>query len=109
MPKIDGRLCPITYGSRKLNAAEKCYSVTDLEALAMVWSLKHFREIILGYEIEVLTDHRPLCYLLSDSESPNGHQARWVDTLLEFNLVIHYTSGPQIKSHIHYLVYLAYT
>ncbi|ROT71890.1 hypothetical protein C7M84_009774 [Penaeus vannamei] len=41
------RLRPIAYASRKLNAAETRYSVTDLEALAVVWSLRHFREIIL--------------------------------------------------------------
>ncbi|ROT72159.1 hypothetical protein C7M84_009464 [Penaeus vannamei] len=63
MQRIDGRLRPIAYASRKLNAAETRYS-TDLEALAVVWSLRHFREIILGYDIEVLTDHRPLLLTL---------------------------------------------
>ncbi|XP_037774531.1 uncharacterized protein LOC119571186 [Penaeus monodon] len=61
MQRSAGRLQPIAYVSRKLNAAEPHYSVTDLEALAVVWSLKHFR---------VLTDHRPLCYLLTNSKSP---------------------------------------
>jgi len=97
MQRIDGRLRPIAYASRKLNAAETRYSVTDLEALAVVWSLRHFREIILGYDIEVLTDHRPLCYLFSDSKSPSGRQARWIDTLLEFNPVIRYTPGASNK------------
>lgn len=95
MQKVDGRLRPIAYASRKLNAAERHYSVTDMEALAVVWSLKHFREIILGYNIEVLTDHRPLCYLLS--ESLCGRQAHWIDTLLEFNPTICYTPGASNK------------
>ncbi|ROT76721.1 pol polyprotein [Penaeus vannamei] len=50
--------------SRKLNAAETRYSVTDLEALAV---------------------------------SPSGRQARWIDTLLEFNPVIRYTPGASNK------------
>jgi len=97
MQRSAGRLQPIAYASRKLNAAESRYSVTDLEALAVVWSLKHFREIVLGYDIEVLTDHRPLCYLLTDSKSPTGRQARWIDTLLEFNPTIRYTPGATNK------------
>ncbi len=47
----------IAYASRVLTAAESKYSVTHLEALAVVWALKHFRDIIFGYLITVYTDH----------------------------------------------------
>ncbi|XP_042873506.1 uncharacterized protein LOC122254087 [Penaeus japonicus] len=97
MQKTNGRLRPIAFASRKLNSAETRYSATDLESLAVVWALKHFRELILGYDIEVLTDHRPLCHLLAESKSPSGRQARWIDTLLEFNPVIRYTPGASNK------------
>lgn len=36
--------------------AESNYSVTELEALAVVWSHKHFLEIILGYNFHVPTE-----------------------------------------------------
>ncbi|ROT75265.1 putative enzymatic polyprotein [Penaeus vannamei] len=97
MQRHDGRYKPIAFASRKLNKAERNYSVTDLEALAVVWSLKHFREIILGYDIHVLTDHRPLKYILTDSRHAKGRQARWIDTLLEFNPKIDYTPGSTNK------------
>ncbi|XP_037790751.1 uncharacterized protein LOC119586129 [Penaeus monodon] len=74
MQKTNSHLQPTAYASRKLNTAETHYSITDLEPLAVVWSLRHFREIILGYDIEVLTDHRPLCYSFMTTKSPSGHQ-----------------------------------
>ncbi len=40
-----------------LNAAESRYSVTHLEALAVVWTLKHFRDLLYGEPITVYTDH----------------------------------------------------
>ncbi|ROT85906.1 hypothetical protein C7M84_004043 [Penaeus vannamei] len=97
MQRHDGRYKPIAFASRKLNQAESNYSVTDLEALAVVWALKHFREIILGYNVHVLTDHRPLKYILTDSKHVKGRQARWLDTLLEFNPKIDYMPGSANK------------
>ncbi len=47
----------IAYASRVLNSAESKYSVTHLEALAVVWALKHFGDIVYGYLITVYTDH----------------------------------------------------
>ena len=59
MQEWDGRLHPIAYASRTLNSAERNYSTTKREALAVVWALRHFRFKILGYELVVLTDHNP--------------------------------------------------
>ncbi len=55
----------IAYASRVLNSAESKYSVTHLEALAVVWALKHFRDIIYGYPITVYTDHSAVTQLFS--------------------------------------------
>ncbi len=55
----------ILYASRVLNSAESKYSVTRLEALAVVWALKHFRDIIYGYPITVYTDHSAVTQLFS--------------------------------------------
>ncbi len=56
----------IAYVSRVLTAAESKYSVTHLEALAVVWALKHFRDIIFGSPITVYTDHTAVIQLFHD-------------------------------------------
>ncbi|ROT60874.1 enzymatic polyprotein [Penaeus vannamei] len=63
MQEHKGNLRPVGFASRVLTSAEKNYSVTDREMLAIVWALKYFRDIILGYKVMVHTDHMPLTSL----------------------------------------------
>ena len=41
----DGTTRPIAYASRTLQTREQNYGVTELEALALVWSVKHFTSL----------------------------------------------------------------
>ena len=50
--------CPIAFYSKKLNTAQQNYTVTDLELLSVVMTLKEFRNILLGQEINMYTDHK---------------------------------------------------
>ena len=75
-----------------LNNAESRYSVTHLEALAVVWSLKHFRDLIFGYEVHVFTDHQPLLELFK-GKNLLGWLARWYLTILEYRLTFQYVPG----------------
>ncbi len=59
-PDTRGKNHAIAYASRTLNQAEANYYVTHQETLAIVWALKHFRDIILGYSITAFTDHAPV-------------------------------------------------
>jgi hypothetical protein len=56
---IDGIERPIMYGS-PLTQAETKYSVTDLEAIAMVFVLKKCRFYCAGRKVLVIVDHKPL-------------------------------------------------
>ncbi len=56
----------IAYTNCTLNLAEANYSVIHLETLVVVWGLKHFLDIILGYEITVYTDHGAVTELFRD-------------------------------------------
>ncbi len=62
-PDARGKNHATAYASRNLNQTEANYSVTHQETLAIVWALKHFRDIILGYPITVFTDNAPVTEL----------------------------------------------
>ncbi len=73
----------IAHASRVLTAAESKYSVTHLEALAVVWALKHFRDVIFGYPITVYTDHIAVTQLFQGKKK--NLQDAWLDGILQLN------------------------
>ncbi len=73
----------IAYAIRVLIAAESKYSVTYLKALAVVWALKHFRDIIFGYPITVHTDPIAVTQLFH-GKNFTGRRARWYLTMQQF-------------------------
>src|SRR5713101_1556914 len=54
---------PISFASRKLSTAEKNYTTTEREGLAMVYALQKFRHYLLGSHFKMFTDHSALKYL----------------------------------------------
>lgn len=83
---------PIEYASRLLTAPEINYTTTEREALALVWAVQKFRGYIEEAETVVITDHRPLKWLMS-IKTPSGRLARWALQIQAFNLKIEYTPG----------------
>jgi hypothetical protein len=51
---------PIVFFSRKLSVTQTKYSVTKIELLAIVETLKEFRGMLWGQTIKVYTDHKNL-------------------------------------------------
>ncbi len=91
-PDQHGKLHAIAYASRTLSQAEKNYSVTHLEALAVVWALKKFRNIVYGYKITIFTDHAPVTHLFK-SKNLQGRLARWFLTVEKFCPEIRHVPG----------------
>ena len=92
MQKFSGKFRAIAYASRLLNKPERNYSVTDREALAVVWALRHFRVLILGYKIHVLTDHYAVTEIFKGTNLTDKF-ARWQLTVNTFNPSFSYLPG----------------
>ena len=50
----DGCLYPVSYASRALSPAEQNYGITDLETLAVVWAVTHFRHYLYNQHVRIL-------------------------------------------------------
>lgn len=83
---------PICYASRKLNDAEKKYSTTEKECLALVWSLNYFKHFLWGLKFQVVTDHKALCWL-RDRKDMNGRLARWSLCIQSYEFDIMHCAG----------------
>ena len=58
--KVQGKLKPVAFHSRKFNTAELNYTTTERELLAIVDSCRHWRHYLYNMTFIVRTDHRPL-------------------------------------------------
>src|SRR5204862_954665 len=53
----------IAYASKSLNKAQRNYTITDKELLAIVFGVRQFRTYLLGVKFKVYTDHGALQFL----------------------------------------------
>lgn len=90
----DGIEHPIAYFSKKLSAAQKNYSVTERECLAVVSAIKRFRPYIELMKFVVITDHSSLKWLMSQRDL-SGRLARWSLQLQSYTFEIQHRKGAQ--------------
>ncbi len=60
----DGVELPVEFFSQQLRGAERNYSVSELEALAVVAAVYHFEVYLWGSDVTIVTDHEPNLVLL---------------------------------------------
>jgi hypothetical protein len=91
---IKGTWKPISFFSRKLTPAETRYSTFDRELLALYLGIKHFRHFLEGRSFHVLTDHKPLTFVLnSRSDRYSPRQIRHLDYIAQFTSTIRHVHG----------------
>ncbi|RVW60115.1 Transposon Ty3-G Gag-Pol polyprotein [Vitis vinifera] len=88
-----------------LNEAQKNYTTTEKELLAVVFALDKFRAYLVGSSIVVFTDHSALKYLLTKQDA-KARLIRWILLLQEFNLQIRDKKGVEnvVADHLSRLV-----
>jgi transposase InsO family protein len=85
---------PVLFISRKLQAAERNYSTTEQELLAVVFACKHLRRFLLGTHFTLYSDHLALKFLFNKPD-PLPRLARWIMVLQEFSFEVKHIPGLQ--------------
>ena len=87
-----GKPYVVYYASKTLNKAQRNYTTTEKELLAVVYALDKFRAYLVRLDIIIFTDHSALNYLLT-KQNAKAMLIRWVLLLQEFNLQIRDKKG----------------
>ena len=88
-----------------MNEAQRNYTTTEKELLAIVFALNKFRAYLVGSFIVVFTDHSVLKYLLTKQDA-KARLIRWILLIQEFNLQIRDKKGVEnvVADHLSRLV-----
>ena len=82
-----GKPYVVYYARKTLNEAQRNYTTTEKELLAVVYALDKFQANLVGSDIVIFTYHSTLKYLLTKKDA-KARIIRWVLLLQEFNLQI---------------------
>ncbi|GFN94717.1 Zinc finger protein [Plakobranchus ocellatus] len=94
MQENEGTLFPVAYASKKLNDRERKYSVTEREALAIVWGVKKFSLHLYGTVFTLQTDHGALQFL-NAAKFDSLRIMRWALALQVYNFDVQYIKGSE--------------
>ena len=94
----DGKERIICCASRALNQAEKAYSATKLECLAIVWAIAKFRPYFMAMPFEVYTDHYALQWLKT-MRTGFALLHRWSAALEEYDFTVCHRPG-KAQTHV---------
>lgn len=85
-------LKPVHYFSRSLQSYQRNYTITELECLAIVESLKHWHHYVDGKKIIIHSDHSGLQWLRK-TKLTNARLARWSIEISQYDYEIVYERG----------------
>ncbi|CCH59505.1 hypothetical protein TBLA_0B06850 [Henningerozyma blattae CBS 6284] len=82
----------VGYYSKTVSDTQSGYAAGELELLAIISNLNHFRYYLHGHKFILRTDHISLLSYHSLKE-PSKRDARWLDFLGEFDFKLEYIKG----------------
>ena len=91
LQEVNREWLPVAYASRKLTPAERNYTVTEKETLAVVFALGSWK-LYLFKHFDVYTDNQAVLYLRSKSNL-SKRESRWVEFLADFHFSTHHVPG----------------
>lgn len=83
---------PIEYFSKSLNRAQRNYSTTHKELLAIILAIQQFQHYIWGKRFVLYTDHQALTFLFNQCK-PGSRLLRWKLELSEYDFEIVHRKG----------------
>lgn len=87
LQKQDSDWKVVTCCSRSLSTSESNYGITDLEGLAVMYTITKLRHYLLGKHFKIMVDHCALCVL--NKRNPNSARLRrWAIVLSEYDFDI---------------------
>ena len=97
----EGRERVVAYFSRKLSPAQRNYTVTEVELLAALESMKHWRTYLWGRPFRLIIDHQALKWLHSMQDQVGGGKSsrhmRWILSLYEYDFTVEHKPGVEHK------------
>lgn len=84
----------VAYASRTLTNAERKFSATEKECLAVLFGIEKYRSYIEGTKFQVLTDHFSLLWL-HKLKDPTGRLGRWAVRLQQFDFDLIHRKGQE--------------
>lgn len=93
---VGGEEKVVAYASKVLSKSERRWPTYDKELWAVVWSIRHFRQYLVGSSFEVVTDHKPLSNLpqsVAVEKDATGRRGRWAIELSSYEFVVSHKKG----------------
>jgi hypothetical protein len=88
----EGRERVIAYGGRAVRQAERRWSISERETLALIEGIKNFRVYLAPKSFTVVTDHFSVQYL-QQTKDVTGRLGRWAIFLQDYSFQVIYKPG----------------
>ncbi|KAG5870692.1 hypothetical protein JTB14_003890 [Gonioctena quinquepunctata] len=90
----EGERQVVAYTSSTSKGSQLTYTTTEKEALAVVHCLRQWRNLILGRDLVILSDHKSLSFLLT-CKLRSARLSRWIMFIQEFDFRIEHCKGSE--------------